>query len=173
VWDYRQPVNSVATIGGIHATRGHSQMVTCLDAVNHSLISAGLDHQILIWDIRKLGAARGEVAQSARIPLDQHAILKISAIHKTGADDATALVAVSSVKGLFVVRVSDGKVVKAEPPQDKQEQDFKAYHDLLWTASGLVERTRRWTFSRSCRSEAASGRATLHYSQTTNATWPT
>ena len=51
-----------------------------------------------------------------QIDVGQNAILKIAASRTIGPVGHAGLVAVSSVRGLFVVRICDGEVVKASPP---------------------------------------------------------
>jgi len=104
-------------------------MITCVDTCGHSVISAGLDHQILVWDVRQL---KQPVCPTQQLPLDNHAILKISAVEGSS---GAMLVAVSTVKGLFVLRAGDGKVAKAGLFPSRPS--FNAYHDLKWTSAGL------------------------------------
>ena len=69
------------------------------------------------------------------INVGQQAILKIAAARTMGPVGAAGLVAVSSVRGLFVVRICDGRVEKASPPETRA--NAQPYHDLKWTAQGL------------------------------------
>lgn len=69
------------------------------------------------------------------INVGQQAILKIAAARTMGPVGAAGLVAVSSVKGLFVVRICDGQVERASPPESRP--NAQPYHDLKWTAQGL------------------------------------
>lgn len=69
------------------------------------------------------------------INVGQQAILKIAAARTMGPVGAAGLVAVSSVRGLFVVRICDGRVEKASPPETRA--NAQPYHDLKWTSQGL------------------------------------
>mmetsp|Transcript_35546 Transcript_35546/g.83612 ORF Transcript_35546/g.83612 Transcript_35546/m.83612 type:complete len:239 (-) Transcript_35546:386-1102(-) len=132
-WDSRVE-HSVAFLGGSNAPAGaksHAGMITCLDACGYHVISAGLDQQILLWDVRQLRQSSGIQAPAGVVPLEQQAILKIAALE----GGKGMLVAVSSVKGLFLLRLSDQKVVRAQLPSNRP--NFLPYHDVKWSSEGL------------------------------------
>ena len=53
-----------------HATdTGHTQMITCIDTFDHTLVSAGLDEKLLVWDIRMMARYCCARARSRSISL--------------------------------------------------------------------------------------------------------
>ena len=146
LWDKRVGNTSAATMGGILAgggfRPGHTQMITCIDTFDHTLVSAGLDEKILVWDIRMMTSSTAQAVSPVKhIAVGQQAILKIAAARTQGPVGAAGLVAVSSVRGLFVVRICDGVVVRATPPATRPAA--QPYHDLKWTSQVFQKPGRR------------------------------
>jgi len=130
---------SAATMGGSLPDGGfrpgHTQMITCIDTFDYTLVSAGLDEKLLVWDVRMMASSAGGCHPVKQIDVGQQAILKIAAARTNGPVGSAGLVAVSSVRGLFVVRICDGDVVRASPPTSRP--NAQPYHDLKWTSLGL------------------------------------
>jgi len=102
-------------------------MITCLDSFDYSLVSGAINNNLLVWDMRN------SAAPVSNVNLDQGPILKIAAAQTSGNVGAAGLVAVSSMKGLFLLRVSDQKGFKAV----RESRDTQPYHDLKWTGETL------------------------------------
>ena len=59
LWDKRVARQSAATMGGMLAggggwRPGHQQMITCIDTFENTLVSAGLDEKMMVWDVRMM-----------------------------------------------------------------------------------------------------------------------
>jgi len=48
---------------------GHTQMITCIDTFERTLVSAGLDEKLLVWDIRMMARYCGARARSCSLCL--------------------------------------------------------------------------------------------------------
>jgi len=129
VWDRRQP-KSVGSFGLYQQSSGkivaHESMITCLDAFDTILVSAGLDKKVMVWDLRTLDST-GYTQPLRKISVDDSAILKVS----VGPSSNSA--AVSTLKGLYLVDFTSGISKLAAPFKDKRPTG--RYHDLKWCVS--------------------------------------
>eukprot|EP01119_Soliformovum_irregulare_P019161 TRINITY_DN6012_c3_g1_i1.p1 TRINITY_DN6012_c3_g1~~TRINITY_DN6012_c3_g1_i1.p1 ORF type:complete len:143 (-),score=36.25 TRINITY_DN6012_c3_g1_i1:32-460(-) len=99
--------------------------VTCLDAYSYTLVSAGLDKKVAVWDLRS-----ADRAPMARLTIDGCAILKVAiGPHSTSA-------AVSSLKNLYMVDFMTGQSTVVTPFSDKRS--MKRYNDLKWNNDRTV-----------------------------------
>mmetsp|Transcript_39380 Transcript_39380/g.98613 ORF Transcript_39380/g.98613 Transcript_39380/m.98613 type:complete len:121 (+) Transcript_39380:515-877(+) len=103
-------------------------MVTCVDAFANTLLSAGIEKVLFSWDVRNPSRP------VTKIPVNYGAVLKMSASATSGPIGENGIVAVSSMKGLCIVRLQDQSVVKMIQIPGREKA---AYHDLQWTPSGL------------------------------------
>lgn len=105
-------------------------MITCLDAFDNILVSAGLDKKVVVWDIRALDST-GYTQPLRRLSVDDFPVLKVA----VGPSASTA--AVSTLKGLYMVDFTNGTSKIATPFKDKRPMG--RYHDLKWnSARGLL-----------------------------------
>ncbi len=107
----------------------HDSMITCLDAYDNILVSAGLDKKLAVWDIRALDS-NGLTQPLMKLVVDDQAILKV-AIGPT-----TNYVATSTLRGLFLVDFSAGTPKAAQPPKEKKPPG--RYHDLKWNGNRTI-----------------------------------
>jgi len=127
LWDRRQ-LKSVGTLGnyinGKLAT--HEGMITCLDSYDTILASAGLDKKVMIWDLRALDST-GYTQPLRKLTVDDCAVLKVSI------GPGITSVAVSTLKGLYLVDIANGTSRLATPFSDNRS--MKRYHDLKWNSA--------------------------------------
>jgi WD40 repeat protein len=94
----------------------HEGMVTCLDCRDNILVSGGVDKRVNVWDIRMSGGV-----PLKRISMDDGAVLKVA----LGSNS----IAVSTLKGLYLVDIESGNFTPAVGFADKR---MGRYHDLAW-----------------------------------------
>jgi WD40 repeat protein len=106
--------------------QAHEGMITCLDAFDNYLVSAGVDKKVLVWDLRMLDSS-GYTSPLRKIVVDDSAILKV-AIGPSGGQAA-----VSTLKGLHLVDFTTLQSKAAVPFKDKRS--IGRYHDLKWNTN--------------------------------------
>jgi len=127
LWDRRQ-AKSIGTFGmyqpGLNGKiAAHEGMITCLDSYDSILVSAGLDKKVIVWDLRALDSS-GYTQPLRKLSVDDFAVLKVAI------GPGNANIAVSTLKGLYLVDIANGTNRLATPFSDNRP--MKRYHDLKW-----------------------------------------
>jgi len=109
-------------------------MITCIDTQENVLVSAGLDKNVVLWDLRMLpNKTPINIANPSTTQLHKTISVDDSAILKVAIGPQPNTVAVSTLLGLYLVDLQTGNYSIARI-KDKQRA-IGRYHDLKWSSA--------------------------------------